>query len=406
MYKKIIFSLCFISFISANSKILTDTSEVHTSQFCSSKLINQYLPDLDIEHDVRTSFVPSELLKKSCTNFNDSCCLDEEFQMMTDIAKKNLEQLFSGVKEARVAFKLLDKLTSKKIKELIESLTKDDLSDHDMTIEEIEEDLNYLKKEWKEISNDLSETYKMVEQFGGGMNCTLCEATNHSNFTELSNTVKIQLDYNYCYQLFNSQSFIATLDFVKNLKTLNTFSKILGNMYNVKVSNDFKNSAESANNVDKLRVSCLASTDDYSDDEQCAEMCLEIGKPNEFFFKEILYPLTSFVVMTTDYFGNQEILKSTQDQNSKDESQIDSEVSFTSASDMILAIYDQWNVKYILPPVDEENPINLNRMKVDLVYDKGWNFHEVRMKNWKIFTSGVEIMNVFFFALISLKLLF
>ena len=370
MFKTIIFSLCLFSTITSNSKILTDTKEVHQSQQCSSKLIQSYLPDLEIEHR-ETSFIPSELLESSCTNFKDSCCLDEEFEALTNIARKNLEHLFNGVKEARIAFNLLNQLNSKKIQELIQLLSEDDLNNLNLTAEEIEEDLTFLKKEWKEISSDLSQSYKMVEKFGGGFNCTICEATNHSNFTNMNNIneMKIKFDYNYCYQLFNSPVVIATLEFVKSLKQLTTLSQVLSVKYGVKVPDHFRESHEKANQVDQLRISCLASTDDFSDDEQCAEMCLEIGKPNQYFFKETIHPLTTFIVMVTDYFGNQELLNSYNKKN--DQSEIQSETSITSPSDVIMAFNDQWNIDYIIPPKDDYSPLNLNRMKVELSYDNG-----------------------------------
>ena len=402
MLKTILISFYFISLFSASSKILTEEQDIHSSKFCSPKLIEAYLGD-EIGHQ-RSSFVPSELLKKSCTNFNDSCCLDEEFTKMTNIARKNLEHLYEGVQETERAISMLNQLTPKKIKEIISDLGEEAIKGMNLTDETIKEDLTYLKNEAGDINIDLNNTYLMVEQFGGGLNCAICEASNHSNFSgiERSDTLKLQFDYNYCYQLFNSAEFLSTLDFVRHLKPMMTLSNILSGYYKLHPINHFKESIEKAEQIDAARKSCLASTDDFSDDEQCAEMCIEIGKPNQFFFKDIIGPLTSFVVIVTDYLGTQELLKA----NAKNEDEMDHEESVVTPQETISAFVDQWNINYILPPHDEYSELNINRMKVELTYDKGWNFHEVRNKNWNIVREGVKIVQNVLFLLVGLNLFF
>lgn len=404
MLKSIFISFYLIVVLSASSKILTEKDEIHRSQFCSTKLINLYINNEDDYGDNRTSFVPSELLKNSCTNFHDSCCLDEEFETMTNIAKKNLEHLYNGVEEAEIAFKMLNQLNEKKIKQIIQELGEEKLEEYDLTKENVKEDLSYLQQEWRDISLDLLNTYKMVEGYGGGLNCTICEASNHSNFDNLekASNLKLIFDFNYCYQLFNSEYLLSALDFVRHLKSLTTLSRILSGYYDVHVGDHFRDSIDKVEKIDQLRKSCLASTDDFSDDEQCAEMCIELGKPNQFFFKDIIQPLTTFVVIVTDYFGSQELLKA----NSKDASELAKEESVVTAQETIQAFIDHWDVNYILPPQDEYSPINLNRMKVELGYDKGWNFHAVRMKSWGIARESAFIMKAIVFLGLSMNLLF
>jgi len=290
----------------------------------------------------------------------------------------------------------------KKIEKLIKDLGEEKIQEYDLDVDTVKEDLAYLKLEWKDISLDLFNTYRMVEDFGGGLNCTLCEAKNHTNFSNIESlqNLKLKFDFNYCYQLFNSEYLLSTLDFVRHLKPLTTLSKVLSGYYNVAVGDHFRDSIEKTDQIDQLRMSCLASTDDFSDDEQCAEMCMELGKPNQFFFKDIIRPLTTFVVIVTDYFGTQELLKA----NSKDAPELEHEVSVITAEETIEAFIDNWDVKYILPPAEEYSPINLNRMKVELTYDKGWNFHEVRMKNWGIARETASIMSALVFMVLSLNL--
>lgn len=404
MLKSILISFCFIFMLSANSKILTDEHEVHKSEFCSTKLINLYANKNDSHSDTRTSFVPSELLKNSCTDFQDSCCLDEEFETMTNIAQKSLQHLYNGVVESQIAFKMLDQLKEKKIKEIIAEVGAEKIEEYDLTEEEIIEDLKYLREEWNDISLDLTNTYKMVEEYGGGLNCTLCEARNHSNFTNIDkiNDVKLIFDFSYCYQLFNSEYLLSTLDFVRHLKPMTTLSKLLSGFYEVRVGDHFRDSIEKVDQIDGLRKSCLASVDDFSDDEQCAEMCIELGKPNQFFFKDIINPLTTFVVIVTDYFGTRELLIA----NSKESTELGNEESVVTPQETIDAFIDHWDVNYILPPADEYSPINLNRMKVELGYDKGWNFHTIRFKKWGIARETASILKAIGVLLLSVSLLF
>jgi hypothetical protein len=400
MLRTILISFYFIFLFSATSKILTEEHDVHSSQACSPKLIEAYLNE-EVGHS-RSSFAPSELLKNSCTNFNDSCCLDEEFTEMTNVAKKNLEKLYEGVQETERAISMLNTLSTKKIKQIIQDLGEEKIEQLGLTDEDIQEDLAYLNLEYKDINIDLTNTYKMVEQFGGGLNCALCEASNHSNFSgmESISSLKLQFDYNYCYQLFNSPLFLSTLDFVKHLKPMMTLSNILSGYYGMNPINHFKDSIEKAEQIDAARLSCLASTDDFSDDEQCAEMCIEIGKPNQFFFKDIIVPLTHFVVIVTDYLGTQELLKSF----SSSGEELDKEESVVTPEETINAFVDEWNVDYILPPSGEHGELNLNRMKVELTYDKGWNFYEVRNKNWGIVREGVQIIQNLLFLVVGLNL--
>lgn len=403
--QKLITVLFFFSYAFTTSKILMDGGSIHQSQPCSVKLLNTY--GAEIEDSERDSMEPSELLKASCTNFEDSCCLDKEFEAMTAIAKESLQHLFNGVKETRVAVELLKKLDKKAIKNLISIYEHDELENMGLSEEQITEDLTLLKDERNDISLDLSNTYKMVEEFGGGLNCTVCEASNHSNFSNIESRddFKMKFDFNYCYSLFNSEELISTLDFVRYMRPITTLSKMLSKLYDVKVFDHFKDSEQKVHRIDELRKSCLASVDDFSDDEQCAEMCIEIGRPNQFFFKEIIKPLTTFVVMTTDYFGSQELMQAVAQINSGEEP-VNADESIMDANETIQAYADQWDVDYILPPSDDYSAIDLNTLNVELTYDNGWNFHEIRMKDWGIFTEGADILKGIVFVGLALKLFF
>jgi hypothetical protein len=404
MLKSILISFYFIFLLSASSKILQDEHEVHSSKTCSTKLINLYSGEGDDYGSQRSSFVPSELLKNSCTNFEDSCCLDEEFTMMTDISRKNLEHIYEGVQEAERAINMFSQLTTKKINEIIKNLGEKKIQELNLTKEEIQENLAYLNLERGDIAIDLENTYLMIEQYGAGLNCAICEASNHSNFSGINSqeNIKLVFDYNYCYQLFNSEYFLSTLDFVRHMKPIMTLTNILAGYYNVPTIDHFRQSVEKVEQIDTARVSCLASVDDFSDDEQCAEMCIELGKPNQFFFKDIIAPLTSFVVIVTDYFGTQELLKA----NSSENTELEKEESVVTPEETIRAFVDQWDVQYILPPTDEYSPINLNRMKVELSYDKGWNFHEIRNKSWGIVRESVQLIQNIALMILGLNLIF
>lgn len=386
MQKTIIISFFLLSSTMAANDILKKDQPIHISKKCSTKLLTFYGADAGFES--RSSFEPSDLLKSSCTNFEDSCCLDEEFRRLTEISGKNLKQIHDGVQRARVALDLLDNLTEEQVKTFISFFSDDLLQMLSMTREDIEADLKFLYEDHKDMSLDLLNAYKMVEEFGAGLNCTICEAGNHSNFVETQDNLKMIFDFNYCYNLFNSPGIISTLEFLKEMKQLNTFTRLLGALYDVDIRNDFEDSYEKIEKVDQMRLSCLASVDDFSDDEQCAEMCIEIGRPNQSFLGQIVPTLSSFTVMVSDFYGPRTLFDKVKKDQTMPETPDDTK-------EAIQVLTDQWNVEFILPPSETQESMDLNAMKVDLAYESGWNFNEIRMKNWKAFTGSQGVLKAF-----------
>lgn len=342
-----------------------------------------------MEENSRSSMVPSELLTSMCTNFQDSCCLDNEFNELTDISAKNLSQVQHGVKKVREAFELFRNLNSKRIQQILDMVTEEQLKELNLTADVVAEDLKHLYEEREDISLDLWNSYKLLENYGATFNCGLCEASNHTNFKNMDSgdDLKMVFDFNYCYSLFNSPELISQLDFIKHMKNINTFTQVLGILYKTSVGDNFRNSYQKVEAADQLRLSCLASVDDYSDDETCAEMCLELGSPNHFGLKQMITPLAQFSVMIIDFFGSQDLLN--QDKNN---TEINGK-SVVTLDETIEVFADEWTVEYILPPViDIGEGADLNAMKIDLGYEKGWNFHEVRMKNWHAIVGYVSVL--------------
>ena len=311
-----------------------------------------------------------------------------------------MKQIFNGVQRARVALGFLNNLTGQNIKSFISLFSEEQLKSLSLSKEEIEEDLQFLYNEHTDISLDLLNAYKMVEEFGAGLNCTICEAANHHNFKnkESRDNFKMIFDFNYCYNLFNSPGIISTLEFLKQMKQLNNFTRLLGLLYGLNIKNASENNYEKIEKVDQMRLSCLASVDDFSDDEQCAEMCIEIGRPNQFFMSRMIPSLSSFIVMVSDFYGSQSLLK-------KEETNPSPEHTTETTEEAIQVIVDEWNVDYFLPPSHPREFLDLNAMKVDLAYESGWNFYEIRMKDWKAFTGSEGVFKVMILVGLMINLL-
>jgi hypothetical protein len=406
MYKPMLITFIIFASTLCTSNILKQNTIKHVPQECSPKLLSGYISGVsDFE---RSSMVPSELLSSTCMNLEDSCCLDEEFQAMTSIAAQNLKQVQKGIMQVLEAFKLFKNLNVKTINEIIAMYTPEELKEMDLTAESVTEDLQFLKSEENDIALNLWNSYKLLENYGANLNCTICEASNHTNFSNMDgrmDELKMKFDFNYCYSLFNSPEVISQFEFIKYMKNINTLTMLLGKQYNVNVYDGFRNSYEQVEKADQLRLSCLASVDDYSDDEKCAEMCLEIGSPNGFSLKHMIKPLAQLTVMITDFFGTQSLLKQT---TSPSESNESPETSKVTVEETIRVFADEWNVDYILPPneMEDNKGINLNRMKIDLAYETGWNFYEIRMKDWHAFVGSVSVVKAVVFLAGIFALLF
>jgi hypothetical protein len=302
-----------------------------------------------------------------------------------------------------MAFKLLEKFTDNYIQEFLTLFSEELLEELNLIKEDIAEDLKYLYKNRDEINSDLSNSYKMIEEFGAGLNCSICETRNHLNFiySDQDQEYKMVFDFNYCYSLFKSKELGSVLDFMKHMQYINTLNTLLSTIYEVDMLENLGEAEDNIEMADKMRLSCLASVDDSSDDEECAEMCLEIGSPNKLFWKYILTPLTTFALLITDYFNGQEFLN-----HKENAGDLDAAGDYTEK--MIEKFVDEWDLDYLLPVTKSTEELNLSEMKIDLAEGKGWNFYDIRMRDWGVYQESVGLFgNVFVlgFFICSLGLL-
>ena len=374
-----------------SSKILRDTVSFDSPMECSIELLKTY--GAHPRTNFRESFTPSPLLHSNCTNFKNSCCLDEEFEDFKDISRINLIKVAHGFEELRSALTYLKHLNPVEIASFMKLFTDDQLEELDMIKEEVTIELNDLYNERDKIIEDLDNAFDMIEEFGAGLPCSICEANNHSNFNSSADTgeLKMIFDFDYCYNLFESEVTKSTMDFMKYMKDLNTFTILLSTLYHVDMQDNLSEIESNIEIADKLRNSCLISKDDTSDDEECAEMCLELGSPNRFFWTNFVSPLTTFGFLIKDYYGEREFLIN------ESESVIKGDHYYLNQKldGVIDNIAHGWSVEYFLPPQDFEGAINLSKIGAELEYGTGWNYYNIRVKDWVVYDKSIAILSLF-----------
>ena len=378
----ILSTLLLASIANCTTKMLQDngqSNEKIPSVECHMKLVNTYT---GLDHGSRSSMIPSELIKSSCMGLDNSCCTDQEYEILNSKTENNLKRIHEGLSEVQNAIKLLPKESDPRIKEL---LSDDQSTDEDLAIIA---SFKTIKDNSTKLVQDLNNSFQMVTDFTAGYSCAICKSENHHNFLEgyedHEQITKMIFDTEYCEDLFNSPLLLSTLEFYSQLNNVMTVTGAIGEKYAQHIKNDFENSAEQLTKINETRISCLASQNDLSKSNSCIELCFEMGKPNGFIFTGIGKQLASFTTVINDYFGDQSILKQMQNTSSEDNLQ---EKSFTDITETISVFVDKFNVKHILEHDQEHEELDLEHIKIHPVKGRGWNLHQTRRAKWEMFQS-------------------
>ena len=393
--------------VHTKSTILQDPNEEASNyepKFCSLKLVNVYTGGDDYGN--RKSTIPSELQQKSCSNFEDSCCSDEQFELMTNKAVTSLKNIYSGLTKFKAAIRLLSKTPENKFTELLTAVGPEYLETKEMTRDQSLGFFRDFKKNWKTYIVTIDKTFVLIQKFSSGLNCSICEAANHSNFTniEKDSDVKMKLDINFCSNFFNAPEFFNLVDLLSQLDEITYMNQLLAKVYEVPSGEIFKQADEVKENILKERIRCLAS-DNIANDHQCLELCLETGKFNQFLLKEKALPFALFSILVNDYFGDQSALSEVNKPEVSETSE-NPEIRVLNAEERIEEFVGLWEVSYILGPEDEESEINLNRMKVVPTFGEGWNLENVRYTKWKTVFEGQAIISSVILFIFALNLTF
>ena len=373
------------SIANCNSKMLQDNGEAaatFSSVECSMKIVNTYT-GLD-ETDYRSSMIPSDLIKSSCIGVENSCCTDNEYEIMNKKTEKNLGRIFEGLSEIKNAIKLLPKETDFRIKELV--LDNEEQSEDEFI--EITTSFKKIRQNSTKLIKEINDSFKMVTDYSAGYSCSICKAENHANFKverDMGEKIlRMIFDIDYCEDLFNSPLLLSTLDFYAQLNHFMTITGSIGQKYGQHIENDFEQSGKQIEEINQTRISCLASENDLSKKNSCLELCFEMARPNSFLLSVVAKQLGSFTTLVNDYFGDQTILKQMKNTNSEDNLE---EKSFMDFQEIVSVFVDKFQVKHILEFDEEHEEVNLEQLKIHPIKGSGWNLHKSRRGKWEMFES-------------------
>ena len=143
----IIFFTMMNSAVRSTNKMLTEKQDElpqYVSKACSKELIFNYTGGSD-DGEIRRSMVPSEILQNSCSNFYDSCCLDDEFTILTDAAGENLSNLKNGMLKYKNSISLVANVDTSIIENLCKQVDENEMKSSKLTKDKIIDSFKNLK---------------------------------------------------------------------------------------------------------------------------------------------------------------------------------------------------------------------------------------------------------------------
>lgn len=369
-----------------------EDTNAYSPKTCYPKVISSYGPQLD-EYNERSSMVPSARIAAMCTNFNDSCCLDSEFDEMLAEAQQKVDKLVTFRNSIYRAIDMAAAWSTGQRKDLYKAAGDEFFQEFKGGEADFDKVFNLVKANRKAIKNNFKKAFSTFFNFSAGLPCAICEAKNHGSFIEGEehNELKMVMDTHMCDTLFNSEELLGLIASIKDIGKIKFLNQLLGSIYKVSVESvEIATFDMKWTQIDNMRQSCLASQDSFVDNNQCLELCFETGSFNENLSSGWVEDFMTFINLADDFFGDKAMLKSlsimadtnvTPNENSIETPSND---PIKMPRGVIADSIELLSVKYFLDQKhpNNSNALNFNDIKYELRKGDGWNLNDVRVKEY------------------------
>jgi hypothetical protein len=410
MIKKFIITMLTILSLNA-SRVLSE--EPFSSITCNLNVLKNYL-NIDVfEH--RESIQATPYMKKVCKNLENSCCSNEEFNEVTESAKKNLQISLTNIATFTNTLNLIHSANQDQFDSLFEQSgsfqDEDESSEKQKQKQEFQEFIQEFKNNRQIYINDMNSVFDSILELSGGVNCALCTAQNHlyfrSDYEDDSGEYvnKMVVDANYCKPFFQ---FVVKRDFKKSIKILHSllkFTKILSNVY----SDDVIIHEIPEQHLDKTNemIKQCSETEDLTHSHDCLEFCFSTLKFNEVGLSNYYPDIEKFIVYSIDFFGDQTYLKNMKASHD--------DLSTNELPDQTLSIdhaldfeKEQWGPGRVVSDDYfnfEHNNYTLRLEELKVYPDnEGWNLSAQGMRDWRSFIKYSGTLSIISIGLILINL--
>ena len=375
---------------------------------CNMQLIQLYshTPNSN-SNEKRNPIAVSELLQLKCKKLSSSCCLDSEFETMTRKIKFNIMKIAYGINKLDKALQVVKNIDKQQIhdfvdhyinrKKIVEGATGEDGG-------EIYKGIWYIRKNDQAIIRRMKDMVKYMSKYSASLNCSICEAKNHAGLESDVADKKLILNTKMCSAMYNSIMINEFSTLIMDFIAISMTSQALLSIYNVNMEIDIEKKQKMRKNLIEKKNYCMDNSKNLADFPACMEFCRHVIPFNKSIMQYFGSEQSIFVILVTDYFGSQKLLKSDSEskkgsllEQTKDSADQASGGENRTAKDAIRKFWKQIWVHYFLMPWNAENPMNLNNLPV--VYsDTLWFIRKSRYRKWNYSTkSGFLLSTVFGF---------
>lgn len=351
------FTLSFFIFLkpATSAKILPDKITPRTEEsisaessyepkYCSFKLLKNYISEpIDNEdartesshrssrssyrpyhenHRLRESMPPSDFILSNCTNIEDSCCLDSEFEQFREGVDQSIRKLSGWQKIFGEVIPKVANLDETQISELAKRVPEIFWSDNDLSLEKFQNLIKYLSENKNYILKNAASTFDLSKKYSTGLACALCESKNHTNFQitpneedNLSLNYSKILDVEICHNAFHSENILDMFEFIKDYSVLAKIGKIFIAAYGLKWR-DFGDdlhlmSKLIASNLKKRFSQCEElSGKELKADIDCLDLCMSVIPFNQSFISKWIQEVLVLNELLKDFLsGKSGLLK-------------------------------------------------------------------------------------------------
>ena len=305
-------------------KLLSNYLQGHTdNQDAVSESRDSYNPrdamssDSNLTH--RESMPPSVIIQSNCTNIQDSCCLDSEFNLL----KKNLLENFGKLKEWKKIFaraiNKISQLDSENLKELLEYVPDEFWNQNFITAEDFGGMVQYVTLNQQVILGNAKASCDTSVDYSSGLICSICEAENHQNFQKESDKqshtdyFKI-LDSEICKNMFQSANLYHIFNFVNDFSNFYYISLAFMSAYQMDhtkyVDPTHEKSKFTALTLKNDFAECKnLSEQDLNKNPKCMGLCMDLIPFNRSFMEDWTKEVIVLEHLLSDFQGEREIFK-------------------------------------------------------------------------------------------------
>ena len=355
---------------------------------CNTNLLTLYtgLPKYETEN--RYPMNVSSQIRNKCKGVKSSCCLDSEFDKMTEITKTKLNKIEYGVRLLDIVLKKITNMKSTDIQNFVEKyLKKDQEANHSNLESNLYRSFRHIKKHYFSIKYRIKEVLKFIMNYSGNLNCSLCEARNHFAFPIKEEKFTFFINSNMCNRIFSSMKIQEFRHFVKDFRIISIINIALIKIYNVNYplkNKQFKNFGiemkEMTSECQNLDIKLIENT-------KCMNFCHTVAPFNQSIFEMFHTDHSVFVVLMGDYLGNRDLLpeielsRTYSPLNGKLIKDIELESTNERAVRSVDRFSNKISVKYFIEPQDWNSSLNLNKMPIE--YSEFlFNIRLTKFLNW------------------------